>query len=552
MLPSTSATQSRASSIHEAERQHGSLGELPTMPAPVRKGTRTLRTLSGRPGVQDAPLVNQPAEIPKYIPATFDPSDSPVLQRAKSHQSQVPGVGIFGGSAPEGEGSEYPPVRSEEELRAREFHRAQSRVQAQAGTPAADHAARNRRPSIVGAAATLATAGFGLGESDQQVLERTLSRVSSHKSFIRQPPPGRNRRPSNLPASTRPEITSIDDDRQSRQSGSELTVAETRDSGVVDPKSSKEGTIVEKDGGHPDTTVDIEKARTPATYPNEEHEEPDKDVTEEEVFMVRFEPGESANPKNWSRGYKWFLTIAASSLVLNSTFASSAPSGIAPQMVSHFHVSQEVATLMISLFVAGYCVGPLIWGPLSEFYGRRPVFIVSFTGYIGFQVGCALAPNTGSILVFRFLSGTFAACPLTNAGALLADIWNTDERGTAMSFYGLAPFSGPSVAPLISGFIQVSGTSWRWLYWVLCIFAGACGVLVLFGLPETYTPILLVKKAQILRKETGDDRYWAPLERRKVTAKGLLQDTVVKPFRILFSEPMLIAITVYMSFVYGW
>jgi hypothetical protein len=68
---------------------------------------------------------------------------------------------------------------------------------------------------------------------------------------------------------------------------------------------------------------------------------------------------------------------------------------------------------------------------------------------------------------------------------------------------------------------------------------------VLFTIPETYTPILLVKKAHILRKETGDDRYWAPLERRSKTAKTVFQDVIAKPFTILFMEPMLAAITVY-------
>ena len=84
--------------------------------------------------------------------------------------------------------------------------------------------------------------------------------------------------------------------------------------------------------------------------------------------------------------------------------------------MKHFGFSLEVGALLISLFVAGYCVGPLVWGPLSEQYGRRPVAIISFIFYTGFQVGCALSPNTGSILVFRFIEGTFAAAPLTNSG----------------------------------------------------------------------------------------------------------------------------------------
>lgn len=72
------------------------------------------------------------------------------------------------------------------------------------------------------------------------------------------------------------------------------------------------------------------------------------------------------------------------------------------------------------------------------------------------QVGCALAPNIGALLAFRFIGGLFAAAPLTNAGALIADIWDADRRGTAMALFGLAPFAGPSVGPIVSGAIEVS------------------------------------------------------------------------------------------------
>ncbi len=126
-------------------------------------------------------------------------------------------------------------------------------------------------------------------------------------------------------------------------------------------------------------------------------------------------------------------------------------------MEEAFGMSQEVAILTISLFVAGYCVGPLLWGPLSESYGRRPIFIVAFIVYTGFQVGCALSRNTASILIFRFLGGTFAASPLTNSGAMLADIWDGDHRGQAMSLFALAPFAGPSIGPIVAGFISVAG-----------------------------------------------------------------------------------------------
>jgi len=107
--------------------------------------------------------------------------------------------------------------------------------------------------------------------------------------------------------------------------------------------------------------------------------------------------------------------------------------------MKYFNMSETEGTLTISLFIgeslftlvklvcsssylAGYCVGPFIWAPTSESYGRRPMFILGFLGYFLFQIACALAPNGPALLVFRFLSGCFAACPLTNSGAVLGDM----------------------------------------------------------------------------------------------------------------------------------
>lgn len=122
-------------------------------------------------------------------------------------------------------------------------------------------------------------------------------------------------------------------------------------------------------------------------------------------------------------------------LALSSTFSSSTPAALVPTFINEFGISQEVGTLTVSLFVCGYCVGPLLWGPLSEQYGRRPIFIISFFIYMVsrrlhslpdfhssafifkcFQIGCALSQNIASILIFRFLGGTFAAAPLANSG----------------------------------------------------------------------------------------------------------------------------------------
>ncbi|KAG8969210.1 hypothetical protein FRC05_001174 [Tulasnella sp. 425] len=304
-------------------------------------------------------------------------------------------------------------------------------------------------------------------------------------------------------------------------------------------------TVVESNGSHRNENGDADLVDAPG--------EPKLDEkTEHNPFLVKWDgPDDPENPKNWSVAYRWYITAIAGLLVLNATFASSAPAGVLGQLIPEFHLSHTLAVLTISLFVAGYCVGPLLWGPLSEQFGRKPILLVAFFVYTGFQVGSALAPNTASVLIFRFLGGTFAASPLTTSGGMIADVWNADVRGKALAFFTLAPFAGPAIGPIVGGYIDVGGASWRWLFWVLTMFAAVCFFLILFTVPETYAPIIQKQKAARMRKETGDQRYFSEIEAQDMHWKQRMETVLGRPFKVLFMEPMLIALTLYMSFVYG-
>lgn len=285
------------------------------------------------------------------------------------------------------------------------------------------------------------------------------------------------------------------------------------------------------------------RRQTSLTSEKEAHDEP---------VIVHWEGDDDPeNPQNFSYGYKVYVTVFGAILVLNSTFTSSAPNGVAQSQIAYFGFSQEVDTLLISLWVAGYCLGPLVWGPLSERLGRRPVFLISVFTYTGWNVGCALSKNTASILVFRFLGGVFGAAPLTNSGGIIADVWDAKRRGIAMSLFAVAPFAGPALGPIVSGAIQVTGTSWRWVYWTCALFSGTCFFLVLFTVRETYAPVILQKKAKRIRKETGEEIYKAPLDLTPLNPKNILHDTVLFPFIMLIQEPILLAMGFYLSFVYG-
>ncbi|KAF8908597.1 MFS general substrate transporter [Gymnopilus junonius] len=268
-------------------------------------------------------------------------------------------------------------------------------------------------------------------------------------------------------------------------------------------------------------------------------------------FLVQFEERELANPFQWSRLRRWYISWVTGILVLNVTFSSSAPSGIIDQLTEQFHMSQKVATLTISLFVTGYCVGPILWGPLSERYGRRPIFLWAFFFYTCTQLGLALATNATTVLVLRFLAGNSVLSPLSlSLRAVISDIWEAETRGKGLSIMSASPFVGPALGPAVAGFIGVN-TNWRWVFWLLTIFSAFCWVVVFLTVPETYTPVLLVYKAKRIRSDTNDTRYYAALERDPLQPLEVFSKVLSLPFKILFNEPMLIAMTIYLSFGYG-
>ncbi len=158
-------------------------------------------------------------------------------------------------------------------------------------------------------------------------------------------------------------------------------------------------------------------------------------------------PDDPDNPQNWSQKRKWLLTILASFLTVNVTFASSAPSSATQQLAQEFQIGTVTATLITSLFLAGYCLGPILWSTTSELIGRKVVMSVAMLMYMLFILGQALAKNPETLFVTRFISGVCAAAPLTICGGVIADMWDPVGRGFAMSLFSCAVFIGPVLGP---------------------------------------------------------------------------------------------------------
>ncbi|KAG6845939.1 hypothetical protein H0H93_015960 [Arthromyces matolae] len=169
--------------------------------------------------------------------------------------------------------------------------------------------------------------------------------------------------------------------------------------------------------------------------------------------------------------------------------------------------------------------------------------------YTIFTIGQALAHNIETLLITRFICGFFAVAPLTNGGGLIADIWSAAGRGPATSMFTASVFIGPVIGPIVSGYMIQSGVDWRWVFWVMMIFAGVCTLGVVVAIPETYAPVILLKKAKRLRKAdpVANKDVYAEHEKQDWSIRGVIHRTLFRPFHMLVLEPVLVLITIYLS-----
>ena len=274
-------------------------------------------------------------------------------------------------------------------------------------------------------------------------------------------------------------------------------------------------------------------------------------VTTSEDFLVDFDgPDDPYKPLNWPFRKKVITTMLYGFTTMGSTLASSIYSPAVQQVSSQFHVGTEVSLLGISLLLVGFGLGPLLWAPLSEVYGRKPAVLVPYFLAAVFSFGTAVSKDIQTILITRFFAGFFGSAPVTNTGGVLGDIWDPRERGTAIVFYAFAVVGGPVLGPIIGGAIVQSYLRWRWTEFITGIYMMFILALDLIVLDESYPPRLLVYKARRLRFETGNWALHTKFEEWDVSLKELAIKFGVRPFQMLLT-PICFLVALYASFVYG-
>ncbi len=158
-----------------------------------------------------------------------------------------------------------------------------------------------------------------------------------------------------------------------------------------------------------------------------------------------------------------------------------------PQITAELGISEGVVQFSLMTFLFGLMVGQLLYGPLSDRVGRKPMIVAGMLLFIAASLGCALVQNGEQLLTLRFIQGLGGAIGRVVGMAVVRDLYTGPTAaklvGMMMLVLGLAPILGPLIGSAILMF-----ASWRWIFVLLAVFGAGCIVLVLTLMPETRLP----------------------------------------------------------------
>jgi multidrug resistance protein len=261
-------------------------------------------------------------------------------------------------------------------------------------------------------------------------------------------------------------------------------------------------------------------------------------------------PNDPENPQNWTPKKKWGIIASLAAITLITPLASSFFAPGVPQVLRAFNeTSNVIAAFVVSVYILGFAIGPLIIAPMSELYGRNLLYNICNLLFVTFNIGCALSTSMGMLIAFRLLAGCAGSAPLTLGGGTIADMFPAEQRAGAMAIWSLGPLLGPVIGPVCGGFL-VEAKSWPWVFYILAIFGGAFGIVLLLVGRETYAPIILAKKAAALRKATGNPNLRSKLA-IDIPPREIFVRAITRPMKMLFLSPIVGLMALYVAINYG-
>ena len=166
--------------------------------------------------------------------------------------------------------------------------------------------------------------------------------------------------------------------------------------------------------------------------------------------------------------------------------------------------SDSMVALTVSTYLAAVGLGQLIWGPLTDYYGRLRVLYISLAVYEALTIGCIFADTINTLIVLRTLEGFAVGGTVVVVAAIVSDVFPPEERGTASGKL-LAPLLiGPVIAPLVGGIIAQTFT-WRGDIVLLAVITVPIFCLVVRYIPETHSWYVINQRPQVILDSMMND-----------------------------------------------
>ncbi|KAI9877108.1 MAG: hypothetical protein M1830_004759 [Pleopsidium flavum] len=251
------------------------------------------------------------------------------------------------------------------------------------------------------------------------------------------------------------------------------------------------------------------------------------------------------NARNWSWNSKIYHTYIPSAVGFLVTFASTAYVPAQEQIEVEFGASKTDSFLPFNLFILGLAFGPVVAAPVSEEFGRRPVYYYGIPIFATFILGAGFSKSLASLTICRFFAGALGGSVLVVGFGLLADTWTPTQLPIALSIFNTVPFCGPAIGQTINSFVAAN-CDWPWTQWT-----------ILFLMGVTYFSILRIRETHkytiIRRRNVQAGLEPVDLERLGMThlarAKSMVTSiSIVRPVHMLLVEPVIGLLALYIAF----
>lgn len=155
-----------------------------------------------------------------------------------------------------------------------------------------------------------------------------------------------------------------------------------------------------------------------------------------------------------------------------------------PAIGASFGASTSLAQLSLSSFLAGFACGQIVYGPLSDRRGRKPVLLGGMVLFLVASLASAFSNSIEFLIIARFFQALGASGPIVLARAIVRDLYDGSQAGRELSRMGTIMGVVPAIAPILGGFLE-AGFGWRSNFFVMTVIGMALGATIILRLPET-------------------------------------------------------------------